>query len=731
MLADQNHQISGTHTVERVIRFLRPAFLLESPEDFRSVVKGACGFSGGIFCHLIPVRNGQLAEEWASYIQRLQPDALYVPNSLVDLKSQMQNLMTGHIRDVNYANPVSWVGSPALHSILARRNPDGSSKTCGPSYLIDAERVAESPPVSELQRIARFGIVPVVPIGDPLFRGVQQQLWDLVHTVPPSPTQGPVDWLLNIPAPDRRAQSPPYLAEGGNIHSVVTLNCTGMPPGRQSFPTHHRDAPQSLANKLVVVGDGRSLEDACVFWNLRANRSPSTFPAWITPEQAEDSDVARALVDAAKRTQWSVAALADGVDDLHFLSATMDTRDLARNFSSEVKVHGWGPTDWIRFTDRRHRRYYGLSKEAMAFSKGHSSFVLDEDALPCPSPTQVTVAIEIEAFRPPPTNVRLAGTSGPHNGRFGEAVIPMMYWPTEGSVVEVSLGYPCTFDIVKKACEEAGFRPSFDRKAALAYGINRILANDYDSHIILRNHGVLDLIRITMESEKPSSDPGRYFTPKGISFGEFHKELGNHELARALISWLLRKSLIFRGLELECEQCGTNAWYSLNDVGNQFQCVGCQSHDPFDVMPDQGPWRYRINHLLGSALDQGVLQQAFAAYDMDLRVPHASRNYLFPNVILADNRTGGHVAEIDLLGFEDGEWIVAECKGLGDPTRPELEQLRCILSRLGGGRLELVRASTASEEFDQLVDRVVIWDYEPIREQVVSRDQLSKSLGLD
>ena len=101
---------------------------------------------------------------------------------------------------------------------------------------------------------------------------------------------------------------------------------------------------------------------------------------------------------------------------------------------------------------------------------------------------------------------------------------------------------------------------------------------------------------------------------------------------------------------------------------------------------------------------------------------------MFPNVILADTQTGRHVAEIDLFGFEDGEWIAAECKAWGDATQSELDELRYILDCLGGGSLQLVRASTASKECDDLVDRVVIWDYEPIREQTVSNDQLRKWL---
>ena len=531
MLVDQNHQISGTHTVQRVIRFLRPAFLLRSSEDFRSVVEGACGFSGGIYCHLIPAQNGQLADVWSSYIQRIRPDAVYVPTSLEDLKPRLQKLITGYVGEVDYASPVTWRGSPLLHSLLAERNPDGSPVACGPSLLVDVERSPEPPPVSELQRIARFGIVPEIPIGSPPFLGVQQQLRDLVHTVPPALGQGLVDWLLRIPHPDPRVPSPPYLAQGGDVHSVITLNHTGISAGDQSFPPDHRDSSLSVANRLVVVGDGGSLEDACVFWNVRANRWPESLPAWVTPEQAEHPDVRRAIVNAALRIPEDLWLSTGGANDLHLLSATMDTQDIARSFPCEVKASGWTSTDWIHFIDRRHRSFFGRSKESMAFSNGYASFVVRDDALPCPRPTQITVDVEIESFRPPPTSVRLSGTNFPRTGRFGEATIPLNCRDASASAAEGSLGYPKTFDIVRSACEEAGLRPSFDRKAALTYGINRILADEYGAHMILRNHAVLELLTDMMKSERVSDETKRYLTPKGIPFGEVHKKLGSVDIS--------------------------------------------------------------------------------------------------------------------------------------------------------------------------------------------------------
>ena len=544
----------------------------------------------------------------------------------------------------------------------------------------------------------------------------------------PHAGQGLVSWLLRIPTPDPQALSLAYPAQDGTVHSAITLTLAGIKEGNQSFPHDRRDSAQSLANRLVVVGDGESLEDACLFWNLRANRWYGAPPAWITPEQTEHPDVTRAIAAAAMRTPDVFGPSTDGAGSLHFLSATMDTRDIVRSTPSEVQVTGWTPTDWIHFIDRRHRCFFTRSKESMAFSNGSASFVLNDDALPCPRPTQITIDVEIESYRPPPTGVRLSGTSSPRAGRFGETVIYLNCWGEPRTQDEVMFGHQKTFDILRSACEGAGLRPSFDRKAALTYGINRILADEYSAQMILRNHDVLGLLTDMFKSERVSDETRRNLTPMGVPFGAVHKKLGGQKLASALLSWLLRKGLAFRGLELECTECGTSAWYSLNEVGNQFICVGCQGQQPFDRQPENASWRYRINQLLASALDQGALPQALAAYDMDLDFPLASRTYMFPNVILADMQTNKHVVEVDLLGFEDGEWIVAECKTWGDTTHSELEELRSFLDRLGGGRLQLIRASTSSEECDELVDQVVVWDYEPIREQTVSNDQLARWL---
>ena len=258
----------------------------------------------------------------------------------------------------------------------------------------------------------------------------------------------------------------------------------------------------------------------------------------------------------------------------------------------------------------------------------------------------------------------------------------------------------------------------------MAYGLNRVLGGEYGAHMILRNDAVLDLLRVMIKSERGTNASERHLTPRGIPFDEFRNKLGDQKIAVALASWLLRKSLVFRGLELECRDCGTQAWYSLNDVGNQFQCVGCQMQQSFDRMPHNASWRYRVNQLLASGLDQGVLPATLAAYDLDLLGSLRSRAYVFPNVILADKASGQHVAEIDLLGFENGEWIAAECKTSGSATESELVALRSILDCLGGGSLQLVRASAASDDCDELVDRVVVWDFEPIRKEPIDSEQL-------
>ena len=727
MLIDRNHQIAGTYTVEQTVRPRRPVFLVRSAEDFRCVVSGACGLAGGRFCHLIPVQDGELTENWSAYIRRLCPDVAYLPASLTDLKPKLEALITGLVIEREYAGPVTWGGSPYLHSLLAERNADGSPAACGPIWLVDTELLTEPPPVSELQRIARFGLVPEFPNTGAPFLRVQRQLHQLVHTVPPAPGQGLVEWLLEVPRPDRAVPSPPYLAGGGSIHSPVTLTHTRVWAEGQSFPPHHRDSSLSLVNSLVVVGNGDSLEDACLFWNLRANRSAGLLPTWVTPAQAELPEIASAIATAARHMSTALGAATSESNRLHLVSATMDTRELADSMADGQPI-GTTPADWIHFFDRRYRTYFRRSKEAVTFADGRAAFFLSHDSLPCPPPTQVTLDVEIESFRPPPIRMPLGGTNGPHIGRFGQSVIPLNDWFVTGSALEADLGYPRTFEFLRHACEEIGLRPSFDRKAALTYGLNRILGDDYGAHMILRSPLVIGALRLMVQSERTSSETERQTAPRGTSFGELHRELGSQPLARGLLSWLLRNDLAFRGLELECAECGTRAWYSLNDVGNRYQCVGCQGEQSFDRMPDGASWRYRVNQLLASALDQGIVQQVLTAYDLGSLRFDGSRSYVFPNVTLQDTATGNDVVEFDLLGFLNGEWIGVECKSSDTATAAELGKLRQILDRLRGGLLVLVRASTAEETSDHLADQVLIWDREPIRQEPVDSDDLLRYL---
>ena len=173
--------------------------------------------------------------------------------------------------------------------------------------------------------------------------------------------------------------------------------------------------------------------------------------------------------------------------------------------------------------------------------------------------------------------------------------------------------------------------------------------------MILRNHDVLALLKTIMDSDRISDETQRYVAPRGTPFGEFHRKMGSQELGSALLSWLLRRRLVFRSLDLECLDCGTSAWYSLDEVGNQFRCVGCQGQQSFDRMTHDASWRYRINQLLASALDQGILQRFWRLATWTCRFLKIS-NVRVPERNSCRHAYCDHVAEIDLFGFVDGEW---------------------------------------------------------------------------
>ena len=237
------------------------------------------------------------------------------------------------------------------------------------------------------------------------------------------------------------------------------------------------------------------------------------------------------IASAAGSTPTSVGPPTGGVNELHLLSATLDTRALV-NSGFNGQAVGWEKTDWLDFVDRRYRSFFSRRKEAMHFVDGVASFVVSDDELPVSGPTQVTIEVEVESFRPPPTRSQLWGTNGPHTGRFGEAVLPLNRLTRPSDSEEISLGYPPTLELIKQACEDIGFRPFFERKAALTYGLHRTLSDDLSAHIVLRAPDVLDVLRMIIDSERAAGETGRRLVPRGATFGEVHSKLSESKARR-------------------------------------------------------------------------------------------------------------------------------------------------------------------------------------------------------
>ena len=211
MLLDRNHQISGTHAVQRVIRFRRPAFLVSSSEDFRSVVKGACGYSGGVFCHLIPAQNGQLSDVWSSYIQRLLPDDVYIPDSLVDLKPELQKLVSGHVQRGRLYDPCHLEAVPQSTAYYTSAIQMVVRQRWGPATSLTSNFRLKRPLSLNYSVSPASGLSPRSH-QEVCASWMEKQLRDLVHIVPPASGRGLAAWLFSVPRPNPRNPVPPYLA---------------------------------------------------------------------------------------------------------------------------------------------------------------------------------------------------------------------------------------------------------------------------------------------------------------------------------------------------------------------------------------------------------------------------------------------------------------------------------------------------------------------------------------
>lgn len=757
MLLTPDRIIEGPTRVTLTVRPERVAFLVHQTDAniALAAVESACLTWGGLHQFLIPCNPGGRPDPvWASILEKHDPDVLL---DLVGVEDGYRNEQTERwnrqverwerpTETMQIVGAVVWAALrrwKRLRSANSRRvainlHPLADQELALPLAFrlghldprpMDTEQVIErSYRSGKMQSFIDLRQVAPGSLGDDELRRLSLDVpIDVIRNFDPTVASGVTDYftlpgLTNIGLP---SQEPPYWMGGEN--------------------PEHEQRIEELYRRIVVVGSPGSVEDLCLAWNLRAQRSaPQFFPQWIRPEWIREHDALQSMYFAL---QWEPNLLGETrrTAPLHLVSATLSSEELravAPELGVPVEVHDRSVLGHFFTTGFR----VGLNQTSVA------NFVHGTADVATPNYTEIGdweywerigCTGEVAGYGPPRIGehyirwfglpfVRIA-----NDGYTGFINVPHM---APGSLWSYSTSRG--WDIVASIAEEAGYSARMPEKAQHAIAVLKLLDGEVGLRLLAssRVYGLLEQMAESVKRRQAIQQgvrrglerldmatvlqqhgdaivsaiwsnvvEGSQFDRQHYTLGKVKDALGDDVTqvqCKQLVEWLVERRILFQGYEVSCSNCGIGRWYSVNRLSDTQFCEGCGHSSRKPISTDVLPWRYRINETVAQAVDQGVLPHLLAVFRMsdwhrDQRAP--LYGYL-PGLQLSPLEPGGPPEiEIDLFAIKGGRIIIGECKRGGDRITENIVNRFAILGqRLNCSRIVYVTTQSFEQDAAEL-----------------------------
>jgi hypothetical protein len=130
------------------------------------------------------------------------------------------------------------------------------------------------------------------------------------------------------------------------------------------------------------------------------------------------------------------------------------------------------------------------------------------------------------------------------------------------------------------------------------------------------------------------------------------------------LQYLINNDIVFIGMKVKCNSCGSNNWYSLNELKNKMLCKGCYSK----IVPQlESKLYYRFNEILISNLrnDKGLYHGNYIVLRALLWLKRKCINsFLYQPSTDCSYIDGTELknTDVDILAICDGKLIVGEAK---------------------------------------------------------------------
>ena len=182
---------------------------------------------------------------------------------------------------------------------------------------------------------------------------------------------------------------------------------------------------------------------------------------------------------------------------------------------------------------------------------------------------------------------------------------------------------------------------------------------------------------------------------------------------------LLSAGLVKRGVALTCPICNLRAWYSINNLDEFIECMGCAEH--FQLNNKKLDYSYVANELAERFVTAGGEALLVTAATLLLIQPSALIQF---GGDLYKGNEKSNFAEIDLVVLSREAFILVECKSFGTIDNKALTEIHESTSRA-------IEAASIVGATDVVVGVVAKGNIEEIHPAIVKLVMEGKTKGID
>ncbi len=745
LLLLRSKRVDGPRRVSSTLRPLRIAYLVDSvdPRNALAAIEAACLELGGRHQFLIPcIPESQPSEVWERVLDKYDPDWI------VDLAGASSSFLKEQRerwdRAVSiWANPLDTMdltGALVYGALRRWKRLRGSSQEQAVFYFTPLHDHPLGLPLA-----FRFGHLAPRPmieghrLSDSYHSSTHHEFMG-VQTLDPKffPSDNLVELILDYTAPK------PFLTVlDSRISQWLTLpnstvfNVPSREPSYSPYAGTDPESPQhdeAYFRRIAVVGSPSSVHDLCLAWNIRAQRiGEFDSPVWIDPTWLTDPELAKRI---ERVMTWMRPGLAESNSEppkVHLVSATISAsklQEVAKSLSLQAAVHD--TTGFDRFFTASFR--VGLTNESTAsFQDGIANIAMPDyrdlaDFFPFET-AGWTVAVD--KYTVPRVSSSCCRRQGLMSRIASDGIAGFTsIYGDPGALQPIGLNNG--LEIIEGVACQAGYKAQVSDKGKIAVAVIGLLGDHMGlslvssslvyqmitdmAEIVPRQATQRTLTRLLGHDPSPRevSEVMRALQSEQIGGGQFNRQhrsfaqirdaLGiSNEAARKIVEALLSRKVLFRGYEVKCPNCGLRRWYPIDTLSESHRCEGCQTvSSPSPVPAGHLEWRYRLNEIVATAIDQGALPHIIASK----RLIEMGAFGFLPGLLLSPSERGGPPPiETDLLSISEGRVMVGECKASGrELSSREVDRFATLGKALNCSRI-IYATPTTFEDIALVIQR--------------------------